>query len=443
MGTPPTDDRNAPAILRMPSQPIFVRPDGGGSWVEAIRKAVLAPGGQSNQAQSEGIQEHPFDMEAIQAFRSSSSDHSACLDLKRVSSVGLGLESEAAEAKLDPLCEISFQETINPVADDHCSVGNGYIEVIRDDGGRIVGLHHAPAHEVHVVLERERSDRHFEMRGGRLGSGSNKFARFGDLEDMRARLGISSDTPVSELIHIPRMTSLSRHYGWPEWLAAVAAIEVVMEVLQHNHDFFRNHAVPDLLLLFLKQKLAPQDWQTVKETLQSQLGPGRAHKTAAINLEGSELVVQVERLGQEMSEGFLIGLMDSMARLIVTAHRVPPALGGILVPGKLGATNELTQAVKVFDRLVTQPIQKTITTVLGCTLGNPDLNGGLGLDKKAFAFKRVLDELDLDPKVTGLDPMNPRQPGADRVEDVKKALDPEQEAALIYALFQRFSRRVG
>jgi hypothetical protein len=91
--------------------------------------------------------------------------------------------------------------------------------------------------------------------------------------------------------------------------------------------------------------------------------------------------------------------MDTLAMHIVSAHRVPPVLAGILVPGKLGANNELPNALAAFQALVMGPAQRNFSNVLAATLGNPEFNQGLGLTEKDFmgeegnGFRTILEEM--------------------------------------------------
>ncbi len=89
--------------------------------------------------------------------------------------------------------------------------------------------------------------------------------------------------------------------------------------------------------------------------------------------------------------GYFKDMMEALALNIVSAHRVPPSLAGILFHGKMGAANEMTNAILAFQTLVISQAQKTITSVLDRTLGDPEKNGGLGLKRGDFKFRTVVD----------------------------------------------------
>lgn len=393
---------------------LFPGAPGGGSWSAHLLKAQQTSA-KSRQDDAEGSVAHPFNMEAVAAFKNQNTDHSACIETKRSSTVGLGLVNESAEKTLNELCDISWQDLIDDITEDWWNVGNGYMEVVREqDSGPIVGLHHVPACYVNVVVERDK-DRHFEVHPA--GTNTAKFARFGDLAEFKERNEHHDDDDIGEIIHFRRSTAFSRYYGFPDWISAVAAVEVVHQILQYNFDFFLNHGVPEILLMFTGGELSEKDWKAVEDLLGSGVGGGNRHKSAAINPEQANIEIAVEKLGTEMKDGSFQGLMDGLSRCIVTAHRVPPVLAGILVPGKLGTSNELEQAMKVFQAMVIGPAQKSIRTTLECTLGDAAF-GIPGLGGNAFEFKKITDEIEFEKEQEGI--IDPR--GA------KGTVPPEDEA---------------
>lgn len=245
---------------------------------------------------------------------------------------------------------------------------------------------------------------HYEILDDEGSSTVRRFARFADGEDFLTRaasdlleftLPEAQDTNnVTEVIHLRQPTSLSRWYGFPDWLAAVPPIELAQMLLQWKYDFFLNRGVPEFMLFILGQKLKEDDWKKIEDALKANIGLGNAHKTLALNLTNPEIKIQIEKLGLESKGDDDFGkTKESLASSIVTAHRVPPLLAGIQIPGKLGATNELPNALMAFQILVIGPAQRLFQQTLGLTLGGDD--GVEGLDVKDFAFQRITEQIDL------------------------------------------------
>lgn len=395
----------------------------------------IAPdGGASHQDPSPGRKGHPFDFEGVIDLKRANAHHSTCIETKSESTVGLGFatekekrdkaapkfpggiqppqeakgvnkeESQAdrrlskAENLLDPLCSISIQDVLSSVAEDYWQTGNGYIEVVRV-GGTITGLHHIPSRYIYVNVEDDQYHMHYEVLGHGMGnvftSGDRIFAAFGDMDDFKIRRNIPGDTRDSEVIHFRKPTSQSRWYGVPDWLSAVAGIELVQCLHQFQYDFFQNRAVPEFMLFLLGQNIGKENWDALISSLEANMGNGNSHKSLAMNITDPNMKVQLERLGLDKGgEDSFKDLNDSLALEVVTAHRVPPLLAGIQIPGKLGAANEIVSTMKAFQALVIGPGQKVFETTLNNTLGGPD--GVPGLSRGDFELRKITDEMEME-----------------------------------------------
>lgn len=330
-------------------------------------------------------------------------------------------EQDAVSKKLDPLCDISILDVLTVAVEDFVQVGNGYIECVRGNtrpavsypgsptiksrAGEILGLYPILAEDISIVVENAQYDKHYQIIT-QESAGMRWFAQFGDLDGFRQRVGSGTltaigltppggDEPVSEVIHLRQSTSLNRWYGWPTWIAGTVAIELTQCLYQHNYDFFLNRGVPEFLLLLMGKMLEKKDWDKIEKVMHQNIGLGNSSKSAALNLP-DELTVKLEKLALEgKTDGGFAELHDPLALDIVSAHRVPHLLAGIQIPGKLGAANELPNALMAFQVLVCGPAQAMIQKILGRTLGNSDLNGGLGLTEKDFTFREIIDRIDV------------------------------------------------
>lgn len=383
---------------------------GKGSW---LSKAASPDLPATNQGSNQGRLEHLIDHDAIRELRDHNAHHSAALEAKIHSTVGLGHKSTDVAEQLNDLCHVSWQDTLDAVVSDYFEYGNGYLEVVRGDGDEIVALFHIPARDIWICQETSSADFHYELRekGGFVASAQItglRFARFGDREDFIRRQEIPAERQpqVSEVIHFPRNRGRrSRHYGYPEWLSAVPAMELDHCVVQYAFDFFFHGGVPEGIYTVLGKTVDKDDWETLQARFRDHTGIGNRRKIMLLNWGDPDITAQFDKL---TLDGQTIGdqqpLIDSNALKVVTAHRVPPLLAGIQIPGKLGAANEMSNAMMAFQTLAVGPSQKQIAQVLACTLGNDVLNGGISLDESDFlgseedkgnGFHTILDEIDL------------------------------------------------
>src|SRR5690606_35068009 len=138
------------------------------------------------------------------------------------------------------------------------------------------------------------------------------------------------------------------------------------------------------MLFFLGQQVENENWKKITSVLQQSVGVGNSHRSVVVNMpewqgEGKEILLH--KLAMETGKDDDFGeKSEQLALAIVSAHRVPPLLAGIQIPAKLGATNELPNAIMAFQLLVVGPYQRVFEQTLGKTLGEE----GLGLSREDF-----------------------------------------------------------
>lgn len=394
----------------------------------------VAKGTTTNSPVS-GRRYHPIDYAVAKRMKRFSPHHNTCLLTKVASAVGLGFERPSDRAtrekkqgfqdptqtvvhdatgtvkdpnemsrvaeKLDSLCDISFQDVLSSAILDFYELNVGYVEVVREEGspsGKIVGIHYQNAEHIYVVSEEDGINYHYEMDPDGDSKGTIKFARFGDLEDFltRSPSKSSSQKRFAELIRFRRSQSDNRWYGVPDWVSGAPLVELKTMVVQSQFDFFNNRGVPEMMLFLLGATVEDKPWKDLQAKMKATIGGGNQHKSFAMNIADPNIKVQVEKLAMEgTTDNLFAAMADPLALEIVSAHRVPPLLAGIQIPGKLGATNELPNALQAFQKLVIGPDQHNISTTLSNTLGNRTFNASLGLRPADFVLRTILDEIDL------------------------------------------------
>lgn len=373
----------------------------GKLW-KMLRKAATPDDGtdpkdRTNQGVAVGEKMHLIDKITARELRDYNTTHSACLDAKTSSTVGLGHRDESIHETLDPLCQFSWQDTLDALADDFWETGECFLEVVKGneaDPNEITGLFHLESAQVTIEVEEEDNSEnfHYVVRGETGGSQTTIMAKWGDLERLKTVYGDTnssdtsrnandaprrsalSGTPVnSEVIHIRQGRNRSRFYGFPDYMSAVPSIELVQCMTQHEFDFYFNRGVPEFLLFLIGRNFNPDTWEKVEKMIQASQGLGNSHKTGGVHIPGSpeDTKVQVEKLAMEDSgqNGFSDKSL-TLAMLIATAHGVPPMLANILLPGKIGAANEGPNALMIFQKRKLGQAQRNFSTMFARTLGS-------------------------------------------------------------------------
>lgn len=371
-----------------------------------------SPSGSNTQT-VDGIDlyEHPFSLSGAASLRGFNPHHGACLDKKPKLMVGGGFASgEGIEDVLDPICgNGSFIETLLSAEDNRNEFGNGYIEVVREDPvdvrSRIVGIHWVEAPltwKVQCPLEEGTQRARPHLDGYAVSSPSagpiyslapggyeTRHAPFGRPKEFAEAHNLTEAqiAKMSEIIEISGPKTRGHQYRIPGWLGVIPALELINAGLQHEFDYFYNRGMPYWMLLLLGQEIETDKFNAMKSELNTHVGVGNTHKGAVFNLagDGEQLNSEMFQLGSnETQRSRFVENANEMGHWIVTAHTLPPRLMGIVLPGKIGAVNEAVTDVWLAEVTSLNPERKMISRKLACTLGNPDLNGGLGLTQRDF-----------------------------------------------------------
>ena len=375
----------------------------GGTLWKILRKADVAEeaDGRTNQGVAVGIRAHLIDKLAARELRDYNTTHSACLDAKTSSTVGLGHRDEEIHKILDPLCKFSWQDVLDCCGDDYWETGECFIEVVRGNESNlseITGLHHIESAQCRIEVEEEDNsgDFHYVVEGESAGSQTTIIAKWGDLKRLRETYGpkagdngagpnankstrrvsaLSGSLVSSEIIHIRQGRNRSPFYGMPDYMSAVPSIELVQCMTQHEFDFYFNRGVPEFLLFLMGRNISNDSWKEIENMLKASQGLGNSHKTGGVHLPGTpdEIKVQVEKLAMEDSgqNGFSDKSL-TLAMLIATAHGVPPMLANILLPGKIGAANEGPNALMIFQKRKLGQAQRNFSGILARTIGHEE-----------------------------------------------------------------------
>lgn len=143
--------------------------------------------------------------------------------------------------------ELPLASVLELQAMDEEACGNGYLEFVEDNTGRIQRIFHVPAITVRLL----RNERGFvQIRGTRR----RYFKKFGDPKVMDAETGafvpeesegpLPPDKRASALLHFSIYSPTSEFYGIPRWLPAATAVAGNALSAKRNLVFFKNDAVP-------------------------------------------------------------------------------------------------------------------------------------------------------------------------------------------------------
>ena len=210
-----------------------------------------------------------------------------------------------------PLTEIFYLAKV-----DEETTGNGYIEVVRNNVGCIVELHHVPTTTI-----RRRMMRGFSHSKGSVDLGSGPgikarevygfiqirgnqkryFKEFGDRRVMNAQMGTwhSDGEPLgwqsraTEIIHFRNYDPTSQYYGAPRYVPSATAIAGNRQAAIRNVAFFENDAVPRMALLVSGGRLTAESMQQIEDFVRGkQRGADQAHRVMIVQVEPTRVGFQ-------------------------------------------------------------------------------------------------------------------------------------------------------
>lgn len=200
---------------------------------------------------------------------------------------------------------------------DRESCGNGYLEVIRDGAGRVVGLESVPEpYTIRVTkketrpvmaeyyrdgekIERERKFRSYvQIIEGRR---TVWFKEFGDRRQMDWQTGkygenIPLDRQANELIHLKVGSGA---YGWPRWISATVDMFGSRSASELNYLYFRQGRHLPAAILIKNGRLTAESEAALSEYANSIEGQSGAHKFLLIEAEALEGETQVAGLEKD------------------------------------------------------------------------------------------------------------------------------------------------
>jgi hypothetical protein len=396
-----------------------------------LLKATLRPEGGTNTGTEVGVRTHLVNKEASRRMRDLNATHATCLDAKSSSSLGMGHREQEIYDALDPLCRFGWQDVLDAASEDFWGEGDGFVEVVWDpERTRILAVNQLDGALVNVVVEQENNSEqiHYQVTGNVAVRETVAMAAWGDMLNLKARYEarggmVRNGTAVgpggflaaplggrivdSEVIHLRQPTARDVYQGYPDWMSATPFVELVQAMVRHEFDFHFNRGVPEILATFIGGQLKDDDWTAIKSIFSANQGIGNHRKTGAIRLTGSpeHVKVQIDKLVEEGARDYFGEKVDSLAMLIATAHGVPPILANILLPGKIGASNEGPNALLLFQKRKLGQAQKRVSRLLASTLGS-----GVELNSPDGAAKKLTADLFLGKRYEGKSEMGQVDP---------------------------------
>ena len=326
----------------------------------------------------------PYDLDNLAHLYDQSSIHYAAINARVMNTVGLGFEfTETLKSKRkiekvqddkpklertrkqlqdlkeeldvtfeDLNIEETFIETMVRVWQDVLTIGNGYLEIGRNNSGKIGYIGHIPGTMVRI---RRKRDGFVQI------SRSNKIQAvfFRNFQDTETADPINMDPNPNEIIHFKMYSPNHTYYGIPSAVSAAAAIVGDKFAKEYNIDYFENKAIPRYAVIIKGAKISQRSKQELVNYFRNEV-KGRNHGTLIIPIPasiGSDTDIKFEKLEAGIQDASFDKYRKSNRDEILVANRVPAPKVGVYDNANLAVSRD---ADKTFKMQVIGPDQAVI-----------------------------------------------------------------------------------
>jgi PBSX family phage portal protein len=316
----------------------------------------------------------PYDQDILAGLYDQSAIHNAAVNARVMNTVGLGynfietmkakrlLEKNQSSTdrlsrtrktiqnekqKMEELFEIFndeeiFLETMVKVWLDAMTIGNGYLEIGRNNSGKIGYIGHVPGTLVRV---RRKRDGYVQI------ANSNKIQAvfFRNFKDTETEDPINGDSSPNELIHFKIYSPNNAYYGIPSSVSAAAAIVGDKYAKEYNIDYFENKAIPRYAIILKGAKLSAKSKQELINYFRNEV-KGRNHGTLVIPIPasiGSTADIKFEKLEAGIQDASFDKFRKSNRDEILVADRVPAPKVGVYDNANLAVSRDADKTFKV------------------------------------------------------------------------------------------------
>ncbi|MDQ0250981.1 PBSX family phage portal protein [Sphingomonas kyeonggiensis] len=189
--------------------------------------------------------------------------------------------------------------------------------------------------------------------------------------------GYKLETPFAAgaVFHLYEAELTQEIYGLPEWTSAMQSGLLNADATVFRRKYYQNGSHMGYILYVSEETLSDEDGDAIEAAMDEAKGPGNFRNFFLHLPGGKEKGVQVIPVGEATAKDEFMGIKNATRGDILTAHRVPPVLIGV-VPEVNGGFGKPSEAADAFHFAEIEPLQLRFLEV----------NAWLGLE--AVRFRR-------------------------------------------------------
>ena len=212
-------------------------------------------------------------------------------------------------------------------------LGNGYLEAVRNRFGEVLFFKNRLG-----LYMRKASDGHgfYYLRGHVVA----------DDDFIRA----------DDVIHLLQPDLSQEIYGVPDYLAGLSSAELNQSATTFRRRYYDNGSHAGFIVYATDNNLNDEDWSKLKDQFRAAQREGNFKNVFLRSPHGNSDGIKLIPISEVAAKDEFISIKNVTAQDMLTIHRVPPSLMGV-VPQAAGGLGDAKTAAQVFAANEIEPIQ--------------------------------------------------------------------------------------
>ena len=337
--------------------------------------------GEATPTDANNLVDQPINFDQITHLYEVDNDFGVCTDsvASKVTSGGLNIVAKEGLSSPDPAQKKKLQDWVdklpydpdNPssefltlldvvsaVVADWALTANGYFELVRDGGGRPVGLYHVPSREVY----RKRDFSGYGQKVAKEGVDGGGFVFYKNYGDLEAKTDPDNKDEMTEIIHLMFNNPNSRYYGAPK-IPLIKYALLDKYGVEYNIGMFERGGVPDHVVVVTGGNLSAKSLNRIQKFIDKEVrGPDNSSRILLLEGLDEGVQIKIQPLGVRNQDMQFAELHNLARDEKIRGFRLPPSKAG--VQGSTSSPLEGRSQDETFKYDVVKPMQDRLEKVL-------------------------------------------------------------------------------
>ncbi|HHX2521203.1 TPA: phage portal protein [Neisseria subflava] len=174
---------------------------------------------------------------------------------------------------------------------------------------------------------------------------------------LRHHLATDADfIPATDIVHLMQPDLSQEVYGIPDYLAGMSSAELNKSATTFRRRYYDNGSHAGFIVYATDNNLNQTDWDQLKAQFKAAQREGNFKNVFLRSSGGSPDGIKLIPISEVAAKDEFINIKNTTAQDMLTIHRVPPALMGV-VPQAAGGLGDARTAAEVFAANEIAPIQ--------------------------------------------------------------------------------------